>query len=327
MASPKAKNLFARAIMQSDPQNYPFETRNVSQGIVGAYALSQLGCSTVECAQGLSVSQLVAATDQVNNVAPFLNPAVPIPPLAPTIDGTWVAGDWSALVASGTLPVTVPVIMGMFPSQLYSPTGTVANEATPQIFDISSVPLPDADFEYIISEFIGPARASAICACTQFQLNPSDPDTVRNTLSAVGTMLFWTCANQANAIAYANQANVYLYELLLGCTNPANANDPMCTSNGEVCHEDDLGMVFGTCTSPTYHQTALSNEIMARWAAFAANGSPNVQGKTKWGKVGGSANLNALRFSSSDVVNQTLYGDLCGPIFGSAVEFNFQLYT
>ena len=115
MASPKAKNLFTRAIMQSDPQNYPFETRNVSQGIVGAYALSQLGCSTLQCAQGLNDTQLVEATYQVNNAGPFLNPAVPIPPLSPTIDGTWVAGDWSALVASKKLPVTASVIMGMFP--------------------------------------------------------------------------------------------------------------------------------------------------------------------------------------------------------------------
>ena len=112
MASPKAEGLFARAILQSDPMNYPLETRNVSQGIVGAYALGQLGCSTVECARGLSVSQLVEITDTTNAVGPFLNPAVPITPLSPTIDGTWVAGDWSELVESGSLPVTVPLMMG-----------------------------------------------------------------------------------------------------------------------------------------------------------------------------------------------------------------------
>ena len=177
-----------------------------------------------------------------------------------------------------------------------------------------------------MAEFIGPARAGTICECSQFQLNPSDPDTVRNTLSAVGTMLFWTCANQANAIAYAKQANVYLYELLLGCTNPANADDPMCTSNGEVCHQDDIGMVFGTCISPSSQQTALSNEIMARWAAFATNGSPNIAGKTQWNKVQGSSTLNVLRFSSADVVNETLYSNSCGPVFGSTVPFNYQLY-
>jgi len=178
-----------------------------------------------------------------------------------------------------------------------------------------------------MAEFVGPTRASAICGCSQFQLNSSDPDTVRDTLSTVGTLLFWTCAVQANAIAYASQANTYLYELLLGCTNPANADDPLCTSNGEVCHQDDIGMVFGTCSSPSSQQTALSNEMMARWAAFATNGNPNIARKTQWSKLGGSTNLNVLRFSPSEVVNQTLYSDICGPVFGGSIQFNFEMYS
>lgn len=202
------------------------------------------------------------------------------------------------------------------------------NEATPQIFEISPGPLPNAAFQYIMALFIGLQRASEVCACSEFALNPSDPDTVRNTLSTVGTMFFWTCAIQANAITYASRAKVYLYEILLGCTHPDNANDPMCTSNGEVCHEDDIGLVFGTCSSPTAQQTALSNEIMARWAAFATNGNPNIPGPNTvhWNAVSGSTNLNVLRFSPTDVVNETLYSDVCGPVFGNTVPFNFQLY-
>jgi carboxylesterase type B len=113
MASRKAKNLFIRAILQSDPQNYPLEARNISQGIVGAYALSQLGCTTVECARGLSVSQIVSATTAVSNNGLSLNPAVPVTPLSPAIDGTWVAGDFTALIQSGSLPNQVDVIMGI----------------------------------------------------------------------------------------------------------------------------------------------------------------------------------------------------------------------
>jgi carboxylesterase type B len=118
MASPKAKNLFKRAIIQSDPQNYPLEARTVSQGIVGAYALSQLGCSTVECARGLSVSQIVSATTTVNNNGPYLDPSVPFTPLSPAIDGTWVQGDWTTLIQSGSLPNQVDVIMGISPCTL-----------------------------------------------------------------------------------------------------------------------------------------------------------------------------------------------------------------
>jgi hypothetical protein len=110
--------LIKRAIIQSDPQNYPLEARTVSQGIVGAYALSQLGCSTVECARGLSVSQIVSATTTVNNNGPYLDPSVPFTPLSPAIDGTWVQGDWTTLIQSGSLPNQVDVIMGISPRML-----------------------------------------------------------------------------------------------------------------------------------------------------------------------------------------------------------------
>ena len=113
MASPKAANLFKRAIIQSDPQNYPLESRNVSENIVGSYALSQLGCSDVACARALSLDEIVAATEQTSQNAPGLDPSVPITPLSPTIDGTWVKGDFSALIASGSLPMEVDVVMGM----------------------------------------------------------------------------------------------------------------------------------------------------------------------------------------------------------------------
>jgi len=203
--------------------------------------------------------------------------------------------------------------------------GTVLNEATPVIFSISSVPLPTNYFQPIMAQFVGPARAATIAAQPQFQLDPSDPDTVRSTMSRVGTLFFWACANQFNALVYRGQANTYLYQLELGYTHPDNANDPLCTSGGNVCHEDDIPLVFGTCTSPTSQQSALGAEIRARWIAFASNGNPNVAGKTQWNTVHGATNLNALRLSANTVVNQTLYADLCGPVFGNTVLYNFQL--
>jgi len=172
--------------------------------------------------------------------------------------------------------------------------------------------------------FVGASRAATICGQPEFALNPSDPDTVRNTLSLIGTLFFWSCANQANALSYKSLANVYLYQLNLGCTNPDNANNAMCV--GEVCHEDDIGITFGTCSNPTSQQTAMSNEIMGRWAAFASNGNPNIAGKTTWNKVGSSTKLNQMIFSSTDSVNQTMNSAICGPIFGDMVPYNFELY-
>jgi carboxylesterase type B len=176
-----------------------------------------------------------------------------------------------------------------------------------------------------MSLFIGPSRTAAVMSNPLFALNPNDPDTVRNTLSKVGTMFIWTCAVQANAVAYSTDANVYLYELTIGSTDPDNASDTMCTANGAVCHEDDIPLVFATYSSATSTQIAVGNEIRARWTAFAANGNPNKSGLVNWNKIGGASNLNALRIGSPSVVNQTLYSNMCGPVFGSQVLYNFQM--
>ena len=174
-----------------------------------------------------------------------------------------------------------------------------------------------------MSQFVGSSRATTIASEPQFQLDPSDPDTTRNTLSRVGTLFFWTCANQFNAIAYMSHSSVYLYQLEVGYTHPDNVNDPMCAA--EVCHEDDIALVFGTYSSPTATESAVGAEIRGRWTAFAANGNPNVAGKVPWNSVAGSSKLNLLRISANDVVNQTLFSDSCGPVFGNTVQYNFQM--
>jgi carboxylesterase type B len=112
MSSPKAKNLFRRGILQSDPMDFPLESRSISRDVVGANVLSQIGCSTVECARAQSVESLVNAGTQVCAVGLSLDPLVPITPLSPTIDGTWIAGDFSQLIASNSLPNRVDIILG-----------------------------------------------------------------------------------------------------------------------------------------------------------------------------------------------------------------------
>lgn len=116
MVSPKAKGLFKRAILQSDPMNYPIENRTISCDIIGAAVLSSLGCSDVACARALPVSQLVSATEEICSTGMSLNPMVPVTPLMPTIDGTWVSSDWSEAIESDSLQSEVDVIMGKIPA-------------------------------------------------------------------------------------------------------------------------------------------------------------------------------------------------------------------
>lgn len=204
----------------------------------------------------------------------------------------------------------------------------MTQEAAPEVFSVSQTPLPASWFQYILSVYIGASRATTIVSLPQFALNPNDPDTVRNTLVRAGTLFVWTCPNQCNAVHLANtNAKVFLYELTLGSTHPSNAGDSLCTTGGAVCHQDDIPLVFGTYASATTSQINLSTEIQKRWTSFAANGNPNVAGKAQWNKISSATQLNALRLGAVDAVNQTLYADLCGPVFGNTVLYNFQTIT
>jgi carboxylesterase type B len=113
MASTKTNGLFKRAILQSDPMNYPLESRHISRDVIGANVLTSLNCSDVTCARSKSVSDIVSATSQICATGMSLDPMVPVTPLSPTIDGTWVKGDFSQLVLAGSLPMQVPIIMGI----------------------------------------------------------------------------------------------------------------------------------------------------------------------------------------------------------------------
>lgn len=112
MASPKATNLFKRAIIESDPQMFPLEQRTVSRDIVGSFALSQLNCTDVACARGKNLSDILAASASTQTTTPNMDPRVPVTPWSPTIDGTWVKGDWSALIATNSLPNAVDTLIG-----------------------------------------------------------------------------------------------------------------------------------------------------------------------------------------------------------------------
>jgi carboxylesterase type B len=113
MASQKASGLFKRAIIESDPQMYPLEYRTVSRDIVGAFALEQLNCSDVACVRSKNLTDILAASAATQATTPNLDPRVPVTPFSPAIDGTWVKGDWSALIASNSLPNNVDLLIGI----------------------------------------------------------------------------------------------------------------------------------------------------------------------------------------------------------------------
>ena len=139
MASPKATNLFKRAIIESDPQMYPLEERTVSRDVVGAYALSKLNCTDVACARGASLAAILAASAATVSNTPNMDSRVPATPFSPNIDGTWVKGDWSALIATDSLPNNVDTLIGNPSSHTkLSPRHRNTRSCTPSLFGISN---------------------------------------------------------------------------------------------------------------------------------------------------------------------------------------------
>ena len=154
MVSPKAKGLFKRAILQSDPMNYPIENRTISCDIIGAAVLSSLGCSDVTCARALPVSQLVSATQEICSTGMSLNPMVPVTPLMPTIDGTWVSSDWSEAIESDSLQSEVDVIMGKIPAVAVSDLKVLSPTKQRPRYSITSLihcPLPTTNISCLCS--------------------------------------------------------------------------------------------------------------------------------------------------------------------------------
>jgi hypothetical protein len=101
--------------MQSDPQDVGFQDQQTSRDVIDKYVLDTLDVPSdvLKCLRASSVSDIISAQNQIfsngTSVDPFISYAVPI---VPTIDGDTVKGDFANLLASESLPMSVPVIIG-----------------------------------------------------------------------------------------------------------------------------------------------------------------------------------------------------------------------
>lgn len=118
---------------------------------------------------------------------------------------------------------------------------------------------------------------------SQFALNTSDPDTVRNTLSYIITLYTFKCPTLQIARKLPN--TTYLFEFRRGY--PREGLPAVCTpaSPGpqQVCHEEDLPYVFGnpSLQGEAFNTTAdldLARLVERSWNAFARTLDPSVVG-------------------------------------------------
>ena len=198
---------------------------------------------------------------------------------------------------------------------------TVKDEGGSAIYDAIRDPLPPAYSSYALDSIYG-NQSSAIGA--QYKVAEADTDDARPNLVVIATDSAWRCPDYTFARKWASRGgNVWVGEFTVGATYPVNAQFSYCTSNGAVCHQDDIPIVFGTATSPTAAQTALTAQIQARWGAFVKTGNPNTSGFQNWSQVPYNGVIPVQNLGGG--VQNSLGG--CDPsVWGNTIKYEYQIY-
>ena len=290
IASSEAKGLFHAAFMMSNPW-VPWVKRSVQTNHITPAVAASLNCPTkghamVECLQKIEDPLLFvqgdAFTNATSEIAKALDKVVDstfalgsIEPFLPTPDGL-LDGQFFYLAGNGTIPNNVPILLG-----------TTSGEGTSFTYPMMSGLIPNTQaalnkaFSSLYpSDFIPQLESSGY-----FDLNSSNPDSVRETIAYAFTYNFFTCPTQriVNMAQEAGQfPKVYLYETQSGY--PSSDDLPAkCTPEGtgiEVCHSDDISSAFGSLNfeegievSEQYLQFVRYNADA--FSAFVRSHSPN----------------------------------------------------
>lgn len=197
-----------------------------------AFFNQQFSCDPSDdgCASSLTIDDILEASNTLFSQAMYLNPAAGLgEPIRPVHDGQLII---NTLTTSSSFPhVSKPILVT-----------TVANEAGPTIYQMFGSPVSAQDSVPIIYGLLGSPRASTIISSQDYPIQ--GPGDVRPGLEKLGTDYLWKCASWAFSRTWASSGGPsYVGMYVVGATYPDNAGIPFCTSNGSVCHEDDIQIV------------------------------------------------------------------------------------
>lgn len=318
LASTSAGGLINNAIFQSDPQNYGFDKRSVSNDVIGSLVRELLGCENLACLRKQNINDILSAQNTIlayvlGNGDIDVNKAYPF---GPVLDYNVLYKDYSEGLTDGTLANRVDII-----------TGFVTQEAGPVISGLVSVPMPKEYYERALTVYLGPDQAKALAhAAPEFTklLQDNASDSTRLQLEYTASMYYWQCPIQYNAEVAMKSSNVFVYSMSKGIQYPTNAALSLC-ANGAVCHQDDLYLTFGNFPGGTSNNLqSISADLQARWASFARSGNPNYNGGVQWNKAT-SGNLNMLDFGTN-TVNPGYETQGCNHL-QSVIKYSFQQFS
>ncbi|PCH37718.1 alpha/beta-hydrolase [Wolfiporia cocos MD-104 SS10] len=315
LAVPSAADLFQSGILQSDPMDYGF-LNTTMQDTLQTFYNAQLPCSSSDtsCLNALSVDTILSAQDNLIGNASYLCPASGSEPMRPVRDGVLIT---SPLDSTAPFPaVSKPLLLT-----------TVLDEAMLTIYGEFPDPIGTAVYVEVVDDAFGQPRAGRLLSTSEYIVEASSTADVttdaRPQLQTMGTDQVWRCATWTFARNWvSNGGTVYVGLYVVGATYPGNSAVPECLDSGSVCHQDDIEIVFGTVPSPTGAQSALINEMQARYSAFLRTGNPNTGSYPNWTAATGST-IDALQLGGSG----NYPAGTCTPTYwGDYVEYDYQVY-
>ncbi|SPO30473.1 related to para-nitrobenzyl esterase [Ustilago trichophora] len=347
--SPTATSLFHRAILHSDPSNFGTQTKKTS-GEISDYALSQTGCSDLACLRGMDVGDVLRASSATVAAGQGIDGSVAAAevwrPFVGEITGSAFEGDpaGSSLGGKPVVWTNVENEAGSVVGSMLMPTATGATSAQLRAYPVTLTR------EQLLEQMFNANRASTLAACPQYGMNSNTSsyptpakvqvysaasDSLRRNLETLLTQGMFTCPTWFNALRYAPKAPVYVALFEKGISYPSNQGNDYCTQ-GRVCHEDDILLIFSDPDKVDGDSVRVLREVQARWVSFMRSGNPNGGGYGGWDRVGASQQAaKVLRLgvyagqkgSMLDTISlQTGQYAGCGQVWGSKVQFDWQLY-
>jgi para-nitrobenzyl esterase len=264
LASPGARGLFQRAIVESGTHNVT-ETPLATAESQGAAFAAKVGCGSAG-----SAAAAAACLRQVP-VAPLLASQGTT---VPDVDGLVLRQQITTAVAAGEFN-RVPVIMGTNRDEWRLFVGAGQLQGVPAV--------TPANYQALISGTLSVPAATAAQIAAQYPLSDfPDPGLA---LGAVGTDAIFACPSLSVESALSRFVPTFGYEF-----NDQNAPERFIPSVGfpyGAAHASELQYLFGLPTAPIAGaldaaQQRLAAQMQRYWASEAAFGSPQTPGQPRW---------------------------------------------
>jgi para-nitrobenzyl esterase len=255
LASPGARGLFDRAIVQSGAYALNLASQSTAEAAGATYA-SAVGCpdQSAACLRGVAVANLLARQGTGYQ---------------PNVDGQILPRSIGTALAAGEF-ARVPVVNGTTRDEWRLFVG---------VSELGGAPVTAANYQARISATLGvPAPVAAVIAA-RYPL--TDYPSPAEALGAVGTDAIFACPGRTVSEATSRFVPTYSYEF--GDRNAPMPFLPPVSFPYGAFHASELQYLFQPATTTlTPEQQRLGEGMRRHWTNFARAGTPNAFGTQFW---------------------------------------------